>query len=85
MESPQPAALVLRLLADRHWRVAVNGQEATSGRWGAALAVNVPSGRSEVTVTWEMDPRATAGAIAAVIMLTWIAARRWRRPSEHHP
>jgi hypothetical protein len=85
VDCPQIAALVLRLLADRHWRVTVNGLPVDSARWGAALAVNLPSGRSEVEVTWAVDPRAIAGAIVAVILLSWIAFRRWRSPSATHP
>jgi len=85
VESTQPAALVIRLLADRHWKVTVNGQETTPGRWGAALAASIPSGRSEVEVRWQADPRAVTGAIVAVVLMSWIAYRRWRLPSEPHP
>jgi hypothetical protein len=85
VESPQPAALVLRLLADRHWRVTVDELPADTVRWGAALAVDIPSGRSEVEVTWATDPRAIAGAIVTLILLSWIVSRRWRMRSERHP
>jgi hypothetical protein len=78
VESSQPATLVLRLLADSHWMINVNQQPATPDRWGAALAVSLPPGRSEVDVRWAPDPRAIAGAIVAVILLTWIALRRRR-------
>ena len=90
VESPQPATLVLRLLADPHWMITVNQRPAMSDRWGAALAVRLPPGRSEVEVRWVMDPRAIAGATMAVILLTGIVLHRRRRrparrPSEHHP
>lgn len=89
VESPQPATLVLRLLADPHWMITVNQRPAMSDRWGAALAVRLPPGRSEVEVRWVMDPRAIAGATMAVILLTGIVLHRRRRrparrPSEHH-
>jgi len=90
VESPQPATLVLRLLADPHWMITVNQRPAMSDRWGAALAVRLPPGRSEVEVRWVMDPRAIAGATMAAILLTGIVLHRRRRrparrPSEHHP
>jgi hypothetical protein len=78
VESPQPATLVLRLLADPHWMITVNQWPATPDRWGAALAVSLPPGRSEVEVRWATDPRAIAGAIVAAILLTWIALHRRR-------
>jgi hypothetical protein len=78
VDSPQPAALVLRLLADRHWRVTVNDLPADPARWGAALAVNLPSGRSLVEVRWATDPRAIAGAILAVLLLIVIVLHRRR-------
>jgi hypothetical protein len=90
VDSPHPTALVLRLLADAHWKVTVNDQPAISSRWGAALAVNVPDGLSEIEVVWETDPLAISGAIVTVILLTGIAVHRRRlktglsRP-EHHP
>ena len=82
VDSPQPAALVLRLLADRHWQVAVNGLPANSARWGAALAVNLPGGLSEVEITWAMDPRAQVGSVLAVALLTGIGLHRWRHRRE---
>jgi hypothetical protein len=78
VESPQPATLVLRLLADPHWMIDVNKRPATPDRWGAALSVSLPPGRSQVEVRWAMDPRAIAGAIVAAILLTWIALRQRR-------
>jgi hypothetical protein len=85
VDSPHSAALVLRLLADRHWKVTVDELPADAARWGAALAVNIPRGRSEVEVTWATDPRAIAGAIVAVILLSWVGCRRWQMSSERHP
>jgi hypothetical protein len=78
VECPQPAALVLRLLADRHWEVTVNGRPTTAVRWGAALAVNVPGGRSEVEIRWAMNPRAITGVILALVLLGGIALHRRR-------
>jgi len=78
VESSQPATLVLRLLADSHWMINVNQQPAMPDRWGAALAVSLPPGTNEVDVRWAPDPRAIAGAIVAVILLTWIALHRRR-------
>ena len=78
IESPQPATLVLRLLADPHWMINVNQRPAPPARWGAALAVSLPPGRSEVEVRWATDPRAIAGVIMAAILLTWIALHRRR-------
>jgi hypothetical protein len=90
IESPHPTAVVLRLLADHHWRATVNGRPATSSRWGAALAVDLAAGRSEVEITWATDPRAVTGAIVAAILLTGMAFYRRRlktipEPSAHHP
>lgn len=78
VENAQPSTLVLRLLADPHWMINVNQRPASPDRWGAALAVNLPPGRSEVEVRWATDPRAIAGAIMATILLTWITLRRRR-------
>jgi hypothetical protein len=78
VDSPQSAALVLRLLADRHWRVTVNDLPADPARWGAALAVNIPRGRSLVEVRWATDPRAIAGAILAVVLLIVVVLHRRR-------
>ena len=78
VENPQPSTLVFRLLADPHWMINVNQRPAASDRWGAALAVSLPPGRSEVDVRWVGDPRAIAGAIMAAILLTWIVLRRRR-------
>jgi hypothetical protein len=78
VESPQSTTLVLRLLADPHWMINVNQRPAQPDRWGAALAVSLPPGRSEVEVRWAMDPRAIAGAIAAAILLTGIVLHRKR-------
>ena len=79
VESPQSTTLVLRLLADPHWMINVNQRPAPPDRWGAALAVSLPPGRSEVEVRWAMDPRAIVGTVLAAILLTLIALRR-RRP-----
>ncbi|MCW8984295.1 MAG: hypothetical protein OQK55_03055 [Thermoanaerobaculales bacterium] len=79
VESPHPTTLVLRLLADPHWMITVNQRPAVPDRWGAALAVSLPPGRSEVAVRWATDPRAVVGAIVAAILLTFIALRRRRR------
>ena len=78
VESPQPATLVLRLLADPHWMISVNRRPAFPGRWGAALAVSLPAGRSDVEVRWAMDLRAIAGLIVATTLLVVITLRRWR-------
>jgi hypothetical protein len=90
VETPHSTTLILRLLADPHWTVTVNQRPATADRWGAALAVRLPAGRNEVEVAWATDPRAIAGTIVALILLTSIALyRRWLRstdkPSEAHP
>jgi len=85
VESPQPATLVLRLLADPHWMITVNQRPAAPDRWGAALAVSLPPGRSEVEVRWATDPRAIAGAIVAAILLTWIALHRRRLRRGSYP
>ena len=85
VESLQSTTLVLRLLADPHWMINVNQRPAPPDRWGAALAVSLPPGRSEVEIRWATDPRAIAGAIVAAILLTCIALRQWRlRTTEHH-
>ena len=67
VENPLPATLVLRLLADPHWMVTVNQQPVTPDRWGAALAVSLPPGRSEIEVRWVSDPRAIVGVMAAIL------------------
>ena len=85
VESPQSTTLVLRLLADPHWMIYVNQQPAPPDRWGAALAVRLPPGRSQVEVLWAVDPRAIAGAIVAAILLTWIALRQWRIRATFEP
>jgi hypothetical protein len=85
VESPHPATLVLRLLADPHWMVTVNQRPAMPERWGAALAVRLPPGRSEIEVRWENDPRAIAGGIVAAILLTWIALYRRRLRATPEP
>ena len=85
VESPQSTTLVLRLLADPHWMIDVNQQPAPPDRWGAALAVRLPPGRSQVEVLWAVDPRAIAGAIVAAILLTWIALRQWRIRATFEP
>jgi len=78
VESPQPTTLVLRLLADSHWMINVNQRPVTPDRWGAALAVRLPPGSSEVEIRWATDPRAIVGAILTAILLTWITLRRRR-------
>jgi hypothetical protein len=88
VESSQPTTLVLRLLADRHWRVAINDCDATSVRWGAALAANIAGGKSTVEVSWQTEPLTITGAIVAAGLLMWIVLRQWRakpRPPGHHP
>ncbi len=85
VESPQPATLVLRLLADPHWMIYVNQRPAPPDRWGAALAVRLPPGRSQVEVLWAVDSRAIAGAIVAAILLTWIALRQRRLRANPEP
>ena len=79
VESPHAATLILRLLADPHWTVMVNRRSTLPDRWGAALAVSLPPGRSEIEVRWAPDLRAIAGAIIAAILLTGIAHLRRRR------
>jgi len=79
VESPHPTTLVLRLLADPHWIVTVNQRPAMPDRWGAALAVSLPPGRSEIEVRWATGLRAVVGAIVAAVLLTLIAFRRRRR------
>jgi hypothetical protein len=79
VESPHAATLILRLLADPHWTVMVNRRSTLPDRWGAALAVSLPPGRSEIEVRWATDMRAIAGAIIAAILLTGIALHRRRR------
>ena len=78
VESRQPTTLVLRLLADPHWMINVNQRPTPPDRWGAALAVSLPPGRSQIEVGWATDPRAIAGAIVAAILLTLIVLRRRR-------
>jgi len=79
VESPHPTTMVLRLLADPHWMVTVNQRPAVPDRWGAALAVSLPPGRSEIEVRWATDPRAIVGVIVAAVLLTLIAFHRRRR------
>jgi len=85
VESPHAATLVLRLLADPHWTVLVNDQSTMPNRWGAALAVSLPPGRSEIDVRWATDIRAIAGAIIAAILLTGIALHRRRKRTTFNP
>jgi hypothetical protein len=90
VQSPRPTALVVRLLADRHWQVMVNGRAVTPNRWGAALAVNVPAGLSHVEIIWETDGYAIAGGIVSLVVLVGVVLTGWRRRSapqapEHHP
>jgi hypothetical protein len=86
VENPHPATLILRLLADPHWMVTVNQRPATPDRWGAALAVRLPPGRSEIDVQWAPDPRAIVGVMAAVFTLTVIVLYRRRlKMSAHRP
>ena len=79
VQSPRPAALVVRLLADRHWQVKVNGREVTANRWGAALAVSVPVGSSDIEILWETDGYAIAGGIVSLAVLGGIGIVWWRR------
>ena len=79
VESPHAATLILRLLADPHWMVMVNQRSTMPDRWGAALAVRLPAGRSEIEVRWATDIRAIVGAIIAAILLAGIALHRRRR------
>jgi hypothetical protein len=79
VESPRPTALVIRLLADRHWKVLVNGNQVSPNRWGAALAVSLPQGLSEVEILWETDGYAIAGGIVSLAVLGGIALTLWRR------
>ena len=85
VESPQPAILALRLLADPHWMINVNQRPAPPDRWGAALAVSLPPGKSHVEVWWAMDPRAIAGVIVAAILLILIALRQTRIRATSEP
>jgi hypothetical protein len=79
VESPHPTTLVLRLLADPHWVVIVNQRPIVPDRWGAALAMSLPPGRSEIEVHWATDPRATVGVIVAAALLTLIVFHRRRQ------
>jgi hypothetical protein len=88
VDAPQPTTLVLRLLADRHWRVTVNDHEAVPFRWGAALAANIRGGESTVEISWGTDPLTIAGVIVAASLLMWIVIRSWkaqRRSPEPRP
>ena len=90
VQSPQPTVLVVRLLADRHWKVVVNQRVAVANRWGAALAVNVPAGLSEIEILWETDGYAMAGGIVSLAVLAGIVLALWRRKlslqsPEYHP
>jgi hypothetical protein len=78
-EAPHPSTVVIRLLADEHWRAEVNGQPEDTQRWGAALAVRVPGGRSRIEIGWRVDPLAIAGAmLAAAIIAAAVIFRRRR-------
>jgi hypothetical protein len=66
-------------LADRHWQVKVNGREVTANRWGAALAVSVPVGSSDIEILWETDGYAIAGGIVSLAVLGGIGIVWWRR------
>jgi hypothetical protein len=79
IRSPRATVLVMRLLADRHWKVVVNGRSATASRWGAALAVSVPAGLSDVEILWETDGFAIAGGIVSLAVLGFIVLTLWRR------
>jgi hypothetical protein len=79
VESPHPTTLVLRLLADPHWMVTANQRPIMPDRWGAALAMSLPPGRSEIEVRWATDPRAIFGVVVAAVLLTLIAFHRRRR------
>jgi hypothetical protein len=70
--TPEPATIIVRLLADDRWEATINGMPVETFRWGAALAVRVPGGRSRLEVQWQIDPRAIAGVLGAVILLGWI-------------
>jgi hypothetical protein len=88
VEAPRPTTLVLRLLADRHWRVTVNDYEAASFRWGAALAAEIAGGKSSVEVSWKTDSLTVASVVMAVSLLMWIMIRLWktgRRAPEPRP
>jgi len=78
VENPDSATLVLRLLADPHWMVTVNQKPVTPDRWGAALAVRLPPGPSEIEVQWVSDLRAIAGVIAAILTLAVLVLYRRR-------
>lgn len=73
--------VVVTQLADRDWRVTVDGAEARAGiAHGMFRAVEVPAGRH--AVDWRYRPRALlAGAaitLLAVIALTMSRARAWK-------
>ena len=86
VENPDSATLVLRLLADPHWMVTVNQKPVTPDRWGAALAVRLPPGPSEIEVQWVSDLRAIAGVIAAILTLAVLVLYRRRlKMSALHP
>ncbi len=76
--SPQDTVLVVRLLADRHWSVTVGGSQAATQRWGSAVAVAVPSGRSAVIIHWQSDWRAAVGLAGAAAVVGGMAVARRR-------
>lgn len=78
VDSPHAATLILRLLADRHWNVFIDGRPVPAGRWGAALAITMPEGRHEVEVGWRSDPTAVPGVLVALIIVVGIVLRRRR-------
>jgi hypothetical protein len=90
VENPNPSTVVFRLLADPHWVVTVNQRPAMPDRWGAALAISLPPGRSEIDIRWASDPRAIVGVVVAAVLLAWIALHRRRNrtttePQADHP
>jgi hypothetical protein len=82
VEAPHASTLVLRLLADRHWWATVDDRPTETRRWGAALAVHVPEGRSEIEIRWQTEPAAIAGAILAVGLIGIVTILRRRSATD---
>jgi hypothetical protein len=84
VDTPVPATLVVRLLADRHWIASVNGRSTEPTRWGAAVATTTPAGRSEIDVSWHADPTAGIGVIVGLFLLG-VIYKRFRRTQRSVP
>lgn len=84
VDTPVTATLVVRLLADRHWAASVNGRSTEPTRWGAAVAMTTPSGRSEIDVSWRADPTAGIGVVVGLFLLG-VIYKRFRRTQRSAP